>query len=66
MDNCSATACNYITTSGVANREWDKEEWESNGECILTYVSSSYYIKHKNMILSNEIQENENGQQWCT
>ena len=27
--------------------------------CILTYMSSSHYIKQRNMILSNEIQENE-------
>ena len=24
------------TTSGAADREWDREEWESTGECILT------------------------------
>ena len=53
------------TTSGAANREWDREEWESTSECILTYVSSSHYIKHRNIIPWNEIQENENRQQWC-
>ena len=28
-------------------------------------MSSSHYIKHRNIILSNEIQENKNGQQSC-
>ena len=54
-----------VATSGVTDCEWDREEWESTGECILTYVSSSHYIKHRNMILWNEIEENENRQQWC-
>ena len=53
------------TTSGSADCDWDRKERETAGECILTYVSSSHYIKHRNMILSNEIQESENGQQWC-
>ena len=54
-----------VATSGVTDREWDREEWESTGECILTYVSSSHYIKHRNMIIWNEIEENKNRQQWC-
>ena len=53
------------TISGSTDREWDRKEWETAVECILIYASSSHYIKHGNMILSYEIQENENGQQWC-
>ena len=53
------------TISGSTDREWDRKEWEIAVECILTYASSSHYIKHRNMILSNKIKENKNGQQWC-
>ena len=53
------------TISRSVNHEWDREEWETVVECILTYASSSHYIKHRNMILSNKIKENKNGQHWC-
>ena len=50
------------TTSGATNREWDREERESTGECILTCVFISVHQTQK----YDSIKWNPRKRKWTT